>query len=184
MENAYNVLLDKLEDIIDAAKAVPLTQRHSIDRNEVYDILNQLRLNTPAEIQQGQRIVAKAQKLLNDANDQATKIIRDAEARAEKMTMDKEIVKRAQDQADAILSDANEDARHILDNARIESRNMRVGSIKYADELLNNTSRGLQTLLDNMSKRTAAVEDYIASEIDAIYGERKELSNLNEIEKK
>ena len=179
MDNSFNGLIEELEDVIEKAKAIPLSQRVSIDKNEVYDIISQIRLNIPAEIQQGQRIVAKANKFINDANIKASQIIRDAEAKAEKMTMDKEIVKRAQEQADAILADANENARNILDRANEESKNMRMDSMKYADEILNNTLQCIQVVLNNYQKNSSKFDEYLSSEMDAILAERQELSRLS-----
>src|SRR5947208_3046065 len=38
------VLIDKLDDLVHNAKAVPLTDQVRIDREEIYDILDEMRL--------------------------------------------------------------------------------------------------------------------------------------------
>jgi hypothetical protein len=43
-------LIDKLDDLIDNAKVVPLTSQVRIDRDEFYEILDQLRVAIPEEI--------------------------------------------------------------------------------------------------------------------------------------
>jgi len=43
-------LVDKLDDLIHNAKVVPLTSQVRIDRDEVYEILDQLRVTIPEEI--------------------------------------------------------------------------------------------------------------------------------------
>ena len=43
-------LIDKLDDLIDNAKVVPLTSQVRIDRDEFYEILDQLRIAIPEEI--------------------------------------------------------------------------------------------------------------------------------------
>ena len=44
------VLIDKLDDLIHNAKVVPLTSQVRIDREEIYAILDQLRVAIPEEI--------------------------------------------------------------------------------------------------------------------------------------
>ena len=41
------VLIDKLDDLVHNAKAVPLTDQVRIDREEIYDILDQMRATIP-----------------------------------------------------------------------------------------------------------------------------------------
>lgn len=178
MDNSYNSLIEQLEDLIENASMIPIIGKVGIDKDAIYEIISQFRLNVPAEIQQAQRIVAKGDKFISDANVKAAAIIRDAETMAEKLTMDKEIVKRAQEQAEAILGDANAEATAIITDASEKAESMRIGSISYADELLGNTSRGIQALYDNIGKRTSSLQDYLSNEIDAIYAERQELTNL------
>lgn len=178
MENSYNNLIEQLENLIDNAKVIPFTGMASIEKNEVFDLIKKFRLNVPAEITQAQRIVAKGDKFINDANMKAASIIRDAEATADKLTMDKEIVRRAQETADAILADANAQANDIVSAAQEKAESMRIGSLNYADEILDNTSKSIQAFFDNLGKRTSDVQDYLSNEIDAIYAERQELSNL------
>jgi hypothetical protein len=53
------VLIDKLDDLVRNAKAVPLTGQVRVDREEFYDILDRLRAAVPEEIKQARRIVAE-----------------------------------------------------------------------------------------------------------------------------
>src|SRR6266540_734184 len=50
------VLIDKLDDLVHQAKAVPLTDQVRIDREEIYDILDQMRATIPEEIKQARWI--------------------------------------------------------------------------------------------------------------------------------
>ena len=51
------VLIDKLDDLVHNAKAVPLTDQVRIDREEIYEILDQMRATIPEEIKQARWIV-------------------------------------------------------------------------------------------------------------------------------
>src|SRR3970040_71430 len=61
------VLIDKLDDLVHNAKAVPLTDQVRIDREEIYDILDQMRATIPEEIKQARWIVKERQEMLAEA---------------------------------------------------------------------------------------------------------------------
>src|SRR5215210_1996057 len=65
------VLIDKLDDLVHNAKAVPLTDQVRIDREEIYDILDQMRATIPEEIKQARWIVKERQEMLAEAKRQA-----------------------------------------------------------------------------------------------------------------
>src|SRR4051795_9230851 len=61
------VLIDKLDDTIHNAKPVPLTDQVRVDKEEVYDILDQMRATIPEEIKQARWIVKERQEMLAEA---------------------------------------------------------------------------------------------------------------------
>src|SRR6266576_3741886 len=85
------VLIDKLDDLVHNAKAVPLTDQVRIDREEIYDILDQMRATIPEEIKQARWIVKLAER-------QAQEIIDEARRNAREMRLEME------DWADGMLA--------------------------------------------------------------------------------
>ena len=75
------VLIDKLDDLVHNAKAVPLTDQVRIDREEIYDILDQMRATIPEEIKQARWIVKERQ---------ADEIVDDARRSAREMKLEME----------------------------------------------------------------------------------------------
>src|SRR5512133_900885 len=90
------VLIDKLDDLVHNAKAVPLTDQVRIDREEIYDILDQMRATIPEEIKQARWIVKERQEMLAEAKREAERILKEARER--------EIRLGAEDYADEILN--------------------------------------------------------------------------------
>ena len=72
------VLIDKLDDTIHNAKQVPLTDTVRVDKEEIYDILDQMRATIPEEIKQARWIVKERQEMLAEAKREAERIIRGA----------------------------------------------------------------------------------------------------------
>ena len=69
------VLIDKLDDLVHNAKAVPLTDQVRIDREEIYDILDQMRATIPEEIKQARWIVKERQEMLAEAKRECDRLL-------------------------------------------------------------------------------------------------------------
>lgn len=127
------VLIDKLDDIIHNARSVPLTDNVMFDREEVYDILDQMRSTIPEEIKQARWIVKERQEMLAEAKQEAERLLADAQERADTLASETEIVRLAE-----------RNAQQIMEDAREHERATRLGAEDYADEVLGN----LETNLD------------------------------------
>ena len=77
------VLIDKLDDLVHNAKAVPLTDTVRVDKEEIYDILDQMRATIPEEIKQARWIVKERQEMLAEAKREAERIVKEARERQE-----------------------------------------------------------------------------------------------------
>jgi cell division septum initiation protein DivIVA len=130
------VLIDKLDDIIHNARSVPLTDSVMIDREEIYDILDQMRSTIPEEIKQARWIVKERQEMLEEAEKEANRILEEARDRAQAIASEQEIVRLAEQQA-----------AEIMDDARAREREIRLGAEDYADEMLANLEVNLGKLL-------------------------------------
>ena len=102
------VLIDKLDDLVHNAKQVPLTDQVRVDKEEIYDILDQMRATIPEEIKQARWIVKEARE------------------RQERLVSEEEVTKQAERAAEDIIEDA-----------RGREREIRLGAEDYADEILN-----------------------------------------------
>jgi cell division septum initiation protein DivIVA len=130
------VLIDKLDDLIHNARSVPLTDSVMLDREEIYDLLDQMRSTIPEEIKQARWIVKERQEMLAEAKTEAERIQADAQEKAEQMASETEVVRLAERNAQKIVEDAHDREREI-----------RLGAEDYADEVLNNLEVNLEKFL-------------------------------------
>ena len=133
------VLIDKLDDLVHNAKAVPLTDQVRIDREEIYDILDQMRATIPEEIKQARWIVKERQEMLAEAKREQDRLLQEAREQAVREASQTEIVKLAERQA-----------QEIIDEARRQAREMRLEMEDWADGML-------ATLETNLDKFLVAV---------------------------
>ena len=134
------VLIDKLDDLVHNAKPVPLTDQVRVDREEIYDLLDQMRATIPEEIKQARWIVKERQEMLAEAKRESERILKEARDQQQRLVSQEEITLQAERAAEEIVEDANARAREI-----------RLGAEDYADEILN-------TLEVNLQKFLAAVQ--------------------------
>src|SRR6267378_138848 len=90
------VLIDKLDDVVHNARPVPLTDQVRVDREEIYDLLDQMRATIPEEIKQARLI--SDEEVTKQAERAADEIVEDARTR------EREIRLGAEDYADEILN--------------------------------------------------------------------------------
>ena len=133
------VLIDKLDDLVHNAKAVPLTDQVRIDREEIYDILDQMRATIPEEIKQARWIVKERQEMLAEAKREQDRLLQEAREQAVREASQTEIVKLAERQA-----------QEIIDESRRQARETRLEMEDWADGIL-------ATLENNLDKFLTAV---------------------------
>ena len=76
------VLIDKLDDLVHNAKPVPLTDQVRVDKEEIYDILDQMRATIPEEIIADAR--AREREIRLGAEDYADEILNTLEVNLSK----------------------------------------------------------------------------------------------------
>ncbi len=118
-------LIDELEDIIDKGVSVPFTGRCLLDKEELMELIQEIKLKLPDDLNQAKWIKNERQNILNDAKAESDKIIKEAKDRLISMIDENEITKSAKEQAQLIMDKAKGDAKATKD-----------ASYEYTDNLL------------------------------------------------
>ena len=130
------VLIDKLDDLVHNTKAVPLTDQVRIDREEIYEILDQMRATIPEEIKQARWIVKERQEMLAEAKRECDRLLGEAREQAAREASQTEIVRLAERQAD-----------EIVERAQREARETKLEIEDYADGILSTLETNLDKFL-------------------------------------
>jgi vacuolar-type H+-ATPase subunit H len=160
-------LLDELEEIIEVASSVPVVRKVMVDPNEITEIVKEIRLELPDEIQQAQWIKNERSRILDEAKAEYENIISDAKAKAEKLCEEDEITVMAKNRAEEILRVARE-------NCSV----MKMSILDYTDSMLYNLQEKVdqmqQTYFTDMFDDLQATFEKINNNISASRGEVKE----------
>jgi len=130
-------LLEELEDILETSKTVPFSGKSVVDKEEILEIIKEVRLKLPDELKQAKWIKEERQRILVEAQKEADDIVKEAENRIISMINENEITKKAYEKKAEIIETANEMSREISK-----------GTKDYADNILE----GLEVALEDALK--------------------------------
>jgi hypothetical protein len=110
-------LVDRLEDLIDEGRHIFGTKLTMIDEERALEIIDQMRISIPEEIEKAARILAQRDRILAEAHEEAARIVQQHRDRAEKMIDDNETVQAARVRSDNMRESARQEAARITAEA-------------------------------------------------------------------
>lgn len=156
--------LDAIEEIIESGRPVHFSNRISIDSLRLTEILQEIRLNLPAEIDRAQKIVQDHERIVEDAKRKRYMLLEDAQAEANALADEHEIYKMACERGEEIIENAKRDAKEMRQNA-----------VEYADEILEKVEKSIREAMQNMNKTTRSIDELFNNNLELIYSNRQEL---------
>ena len=145
-----------------------------VDREQMEEMLQELRRKTPDEVKQYQKIIANKEAILNDAADRAQTMKAEAEQQAKalleqaaiehnQMISEHEIMLRAHARADEFVNMAVNKAQGIIDNATIEANSLKDAANQYMNDVLEHLSKIIssasQSATNNYSRTAQSTQD-------------------------
>jgi len=97
-------LLETLEEMLEGSKSIPFSNKGIVDKEEMLEIIKEIRLKLPEELKQAKWVKEERQRILVEAQKEADGIVKEAENRIISMIDEHEITRKAYEQkADSIL---------------------------------------------------------------------------------
>ena len=103
-------LVDRLEELFNNSKPIPLSRNVVVDENAFMDIIDQMRISIPDEIKKAQQIIAQKDRILAHAQEEANRTLTLARGKGEKLVEKNEVYLSAQAKVDQIMDQAHKDA--------------------------------------------------------------------------
>ena len=137
-----NRLIDMIYEQIEDAKSPALKPNMSmVDRDELLDLLDELRAQLPIEIKRAQELLAAREKFVDDAKRDVDRMMRQAELEAKSKVSDSEIITAARQKGQSIVNNAEERSRRLYQVAN-----------EYAEDALARTEEAIQMALDEVKE--------------------------------
>ena len=145
-------LIDEIEDIVESAGSLPLTSKVLVQKEELLDIISELRIKLPDEIKQAAWIKEERERIISEANKDAEQIIKETRLKLEELVSKEEVLK-----------EANERAKDLMNKAQIASTNLKRSSLEYSDKLLMNAQDNLKVMITTLNENRTELRKMSAS---------------------
>ena len=131
-------LIDEIEEFIDGCKPVPFSSsKIAVPKDELYELLTELRLKTPDEIKRYQKIIAQKNKIIDDAKAQAEQMVQETTDYCNALVDEHEIMLKAYAKAEQTINDANAQAEEIVSAANQNADEIRVSALSYTQDMIS-----------------------------------------------
>ncbi|MFH1524148.1 MAG: hypothetical protein ABIF04_04215 [Chloroflexota bacterium] len=129
-------LVDRLEELFNNSRAIPLTHNVIVDEDKFLDVVDQMRISIPEEVKRAQEVSSKKDRVMAQAQEEANRTLELAREKAGALV-----------EKEALVQDAKRRADQIIDQARMEAENIKAGADQYALDSLGKLEREIEQLL-------------------------------------
>jgi vacuolar-type H+-ATPase subunit H len=129
-------IIDMMEETIDKATPVPLTGKILIDKENLLDYIQEMRLVYPDEVKEARWVKEERERILTEAENKAETMRKSTEEKIIQLIDEHEITKQAYDQANAMMN-----------SAQAQAMDIKADCDQYADDILGDIENRLNMLL-------------------------------------
>ncbi len=150
-------LVDRLEDLVDEGRHIPFSKFTVIDEERTLEIIDQMRISIPEEIEKAARVLAQRDRILAQANEEAGRLVQLARERGDQMIDKEALVSLAKSKADKMIEAANDEADNITSDADVyvlESLRELEGRL---NRMLAEVRNGITQVMDNVEDAPPAL---------------------------
>ncbi|MGQ0601588.1 MAG: hypothetical protein ACT4QE_07835 [Anaerolineales bacterium] len=141
-------LVDRLEEVFNDGRPIPLTRKLAVDEDRVLELIDQMRVSIPDEVKKAQQILNQRDKILAQAQEEAQRTVQLAQERAVQQVERETLVEQARVRASEILKQAEADAEAV----RTEADDY---VLDVLEKLETETARSLNTIRNGINKLRA-----------------------------
>lgn len=168
--------IDDIFEFIESCRMQRLSStKVVVPKDELYDLLDDLRRDVPEEIKRYQKILRQRDAILDDAEKKAAAILSDAQEQYKALVEEHAIMQEAYQQADITVREANEQAEQIVANARAQAAEIGNGAIYYTKDLLEMAEKTMAAALESTSSNARVLESAMQGYLDIIRQNKSEL---------
>lgn len=176
MSSKIEQVIDEIEGFIEDCKYAPFSSTNIlVNREEIEELIAELRHKTPEEIKRYQKIISNKEAILADAQQKAEQIIAQAQIETNQLVSEHQIMQQAYAQANEVVMIATKQAQEILDNATNEANNIRMYAMSYTDDKLRGLEEILTSSIENTRARYDGLINSLQGYLDVVSANRAEL---------
>ena len=142
-------LVDRLEELFNQSRPIPLTRSVIVDEDRFLEVIDQMRISIPEEVKKAQSLESQKDRIIAQAQEEANRTITLAQQKGDNLLTRDTIVMAGQTRAEQIIEQARNDASTM----RGDADQYVVDSLESLEneltQLLNQARNGINKLRAN-----------------------------------
>ena len=176
-QNRIEQLIEEMYEYIEGCKPKGFSATQVVVmKEEIYDILDEMKLKIPEEIKRCAKVVANKDQIIASAEERAEKIIADAKRQAEMLVQESEIMRQAYLQANEMVSRATQQADSIFQQASSDAETISMGALRYTNDMLSEVERVIAYTYEEAKAKTEAMLTTLEENLKIVQENRRELN--------
>jgi hypothetical protein len=166
-----NAKIDELIEIVESARAMPMSASCVINRAQVLDLLDDLKRGLPEEMDKARRVLADRESVVEDGRREAERLLERTRSERDSIIGNTDVSREAQGAAQRLLSEARSEAEQM----RLEAEDWVDQKLANFEVVLTKTIQAVGRGREKMRGSTNPMEELgrHVDEQDAVQEERR-----------
>jgi hypothetical protein len=156
-------LVDRLENLISSSPRIPLTNQIRIKEVDILNIVDQMRTSIPDEIKQARRVVQEKERILAQAQADASTLLARAREETERAMNREGLLRAAEARSQEMVQLAEENSQAVMRRAEEHNERLKTDADTYVAETLRNLKDHLANIEMEISRSILSIEKGLES---------------------
>ena len=162
-------IIEKIYDYIEDCKPTKFSQSKIIvQKEELLDLIDELKRRTPDEIKRYQKIIAQRDSIIKDAENDAALILEEAQKKAEELVAQTVVMKNAYSEANDLIQRATEESDRMRAEAKEYRDRVKSGILNYSGDILSDLENLLATSHKEFVARSESLINVIEEKLEMV----------------
>ena len=156
-------LVDRLDNLIASSRKMPLVNQILIKEGDILNIVDQMRTSIPDEIKQARRIIQEKERILAQAQADATTLLTRAREETERAMNREGLLRAAEARSQELVRQAEEQAHSVIEQAEEHGEQLKNEADNYVAETLRNLKDHLASIEMDVSRTILSIDKGLES---------------------
>jgi len=156
-------LVDRLENLIASSRRMPLVNQILIKEGDILNIVDQMRTSIPDEIKQARRIIQEKERILAQAQADATTLLARAREETERAMNREGLLRAAEARSQELVRQAEEQVHSVIERAEEHGEQLKNEADNYVAETLRNLKDHLASIEMDVSRTILSIDKGLES---------------------
>lgn len=169
-------LINEIYDFVEGCKSASFSSsKIVVQKDQLLDLVDELKRRTPDEIKRYQRIIANRDSIIAQAEEKARQIEEEAHEKAKLLIDETEIMQQAYAQANELIQSARYESDKLRRETQEAADTIRTGALAYTNDILSEVSGLLSAAYQETKDNSERLVESLKTKLDIINENQKEV---------